>query len=363
MTDTEVLTQVLSCIDPTAVSLPLIRRNGHILLALPENRTAAARTLRLYQPQRQAARLMVNGLQCLVTCGLHPRIPWRWEPSANPQPSAPHDFATIPKTCGILLGSSEHRIRRAVASYQTPTGWEVAKVAFGPDGVTLLEREAQTLDRLSHAVVAAPSFLGLHHGDGMSVLRMPYLTGRPIKAGDFTAALALLETWVSNHPLMRADQFTEWDFIQRALNCMTGAERALGQLSELKLKPVICHGDFARWNLLQQPNGNLVVLDWEWGLESGMPGLDLVHYFLQDARLVKRLPDKDAISATLTSLRLPQCREYLGRTGWDGDPLLPLIASLAFKQGAGHQDNREILKSAISLTQSMTHPPIGSSHR
>ena len=116
----------------------------------------------------------------------------------------------------------------------------------------------------------------------------------------------------------------------------------------MQLKPVICHGDFARWNLLQQAAGELIVLDWEWGHQLGMPGIDLVHYFLQDARLVRRLTDRAAIAATLRDLNRPACRSYLDETGWNGDSLLAIIACLAYKQGAGHQQNGEVLRAAVA---------------
>ena len=42
------------------------------------------------------------------------------------------------------------------------------------------------------------------------------------------------------------------------------------------------------------------------------------------------------------------CRTYLDTTGWSGDPLLPIIASLAYKQGAGHQENAEMMQAAVA---------------
>jgi hypothetical protein len=82
-----------------------------------------------------------------------------------------------------------------------------------------------------------------------------------------------------------------------------------------------------------------------------MPGIDLVHYFLQDARLVERLAPVDAIAKTCGLLNSPGCAAYLHKAGWSGNALLPIIASLAWKQGAGHQENAEVLEAAVSVFQ------------
>lgn len=351
MTDFEILNQVLSHIDPSAGCMRLIRRNGRVLLALPGQREAAARALRLYQPQRPAGRMMAAGLRLLVATGLHVRIPGPWLPACRHVEMVPPLSGTLPGTCGVMLGSPEHRIRRAIASYRTTAGWEVAKVAFGADGSRLLEREALVLQTLSAKASAVPGCHGLHHGGGVSVLRMPYLTGRPVKPGESAAALALLRSWISSDTLVPAVQFGEWEPIRDTLAGDDAGERVLRRISGMTLRPVICHGDFARWNLLQQPGGGLTVLDWEWGREAGMPGIDLVHYFLQDARLVRRMAAADAIAATIIELERPGCRTYLDETGWSGDPLLPVIACLAYKQGAGHQENREVLDAAVAAAR------------
>jgi aminoglycoside phosphotransferase (APT) family kinase protein len=118
-------------------------------------------------------------------------------------------------------------------------------------------------------------------------------------------------------------------------------------LENLQLQPVIRHGDFARWNLLRQNDNSLIALDWEWGHPTGMPGLDLVHYFLQDARLVARMEPSEAIRLVCSLLELPLSCNHLDKTGWPRKAMLPIIASLAWKQGAGHQENAEMLEAAV----------------
>ncbi len=351
MTDIELLTRVIGILDPSAKCLLSLRRGGRLLMALPQQRKAFSRTLGLYQPQRPAARMMVRVLHGLAGIGwqgcLLPKIRIETE-AASPPPSLP---SIEQGTCGVLLGSPEHRVRRAIASYRNAGQWEVAKISFGEEGARVLEQEARILAELGALAAGVPQMLGLHRPKGVTVLRMPYLTGRPVPPGESAAALELLDTWVTGLSPKPITGFPEWAAIESALSEIQNGDQVVDQLSRENVRPVICHGDFARWNLLRQADGKLVVLDWEWGHADGMPGIDLVHYFLQDARLVERLSPADAITKTCSILESPACRGYLQLTGWSCDPLLPIIASLAYKQGAGHQDNGAVLKAAVGFNR------------
>lgn len=347
MTDTELLNRVAGIIDPTARQLLGLRRSGRLLLGLPSEPEAFSRALGLYQPQRPLAKLTVALMDLLSKIGFHRAMLTRIDLKRIGQAISPALGGIQPGTCGVLLGSAEHRIQRAIASYLNAGAWEVAKIAFGPAGEQVLENEADALQKLGAATQGVPRLLGLHRGEGVTVLRMPYLTGKSIQPGDHHAALDLLQDWVSDQSPMPVPGFPEWRQIEAALTGDYSCETTLGRISQKMLVPVTCHGDFARWNLRRRPDGSMIVLDWEWGHPAGMPGLDLVHYFLQDHRLVRRMSPCDAINATIEDLRRPECEAYLKRTGWTDDPLLPIIACLAYKQGAGHQDNAEMLEAAV----------------
>ena len=349
MTDHELLSQVLACIDPPARSLRLVRRNGRVLLGLPPGSEAAARALGLYQPQRALARLMVSGLRGLARVGLHGGVLSKIHLPGGSTPMSPTLSGIDSGTCGVLLGSPEHRVRRAIASYRKDGSWEVAKISFGEAGARMLGEEAQALESLHPLATGVPRMLGLHHGEGLTVMRMPYLTGHAVGPGESGDALELLKQWITGQAPKSITEFPEWTAIASALSGFESGGQALERLSRECLSSVICHGDFARWNLLRKADGSLVVLDWEWGHPNGMPGIDLVHYFLQDARLVERLSPQDAIRKTCLILKSPACRDYLDKTGWSGDPLLPIIASLAYKQGAEHQENGEMIEEILNF--------------
>jgi hypothetical protein len=320
-----------------------------VLLGLPPGGDAAARALGLYQPQRTSARLIVKALRGLARFGLHGGVLPKIHLAGGSSPMSPILTGIDPATCGVLLGSPEHRVRRAIASYRKDGRWEVAKISFGEAGARLLEEEARTLVQLQSATTGVPHMLGLHHGEGLTIMRMPYLSGKSVSPGESTEALELLKQWITDQTPKPITEFPEWAAIASALSGFESGRRALERLSQECLTPVICHGDFARWNLLRKADGGLVVLDWEWGHPDGMPGIDLVHYFLQDARLVERLSPQDAIRKTCSILESPACRDYLDKTGWSGDPQLPVIACLAYKQGAGHQENREMMVEILNF--------------
>ncbi len=332
----------------------MVKRSGRPHLALPEGGEAALRTLALYQPQRAAGRLLAASLRASARIGLHGVLARAADlPGGAPEPLEPPVPDIVPDSCGIMLGSPEHSIRRAIASYQTAQGWEVAKIAIGSEGAKMLAREAATLVEFSAISSSVPPCLGIHHGNDITLLRMRSIDGRPLAVGTSHQALALLDDWVSNYSPRPARDFSEWNDIARALDHLPETAAIFDRLSETHLTPVLRHGDFARWNLLAQPDGRLIALDWEWGGSDGMPGLDLVHYFLQDARLVRRLAPAAAIAGTLSELQHSAPADYLRRTGWLDHSLMPVIACLAWKQGAGHQENDEVLNTALEMARTV----------
>lgn len=347
MNGRKLLVTVCGLLDPSAQQLATLHRNGRILLGLPRNPGAFAKALQLYQPQRLAAKLLVAAVGFMSRCRSHCFFLPVVKLGNRLQGSEPLLAGIESGSCGVLLGSPEHRIRRAIASYRNEGKWEVAKVSFGKEGANLLEQEAKTLEELGKHVAGVPHMLGLHTAEDATVMRMNYLSGKRIASGESSQALRLLDSWISSEPAAELPAFPEWNAIEAALSGSPEAEEALDSLASERVRPVICHGDFARWNLLKQPDGTLMALDWEWGHSNGMPGIDLVHYFLQDARLVDRLQPSEAIRNTVGKLNAPACRAYLQQTGWSNNAILPIIACLAYKQGAGHQANGEVLEAAL----------------
>ena len=325
-----------------------VRRHGMVSLSLPDSREGAAHAFRLYQPQKRLARLKTFALKLLISRGLHPWILEKVLP-ASYENIQPWEFSYSPETVGILLGSSEHLIYRAIASYRGADGWEVAKLGRGEAARTMLRNEAAVLRELSKRGLSVPRCLGLHEHGEMTILRMPYLAGSGLSIRDSGEALDVLIQWAGDAAPESISGFEEWKSICAALETTADGREALESLSTQVLRPVIAHGDFARWNLLHQANGPLIVLDWEWGNTHGMPGLDLVHYFAQDARLVRQLDSANALRVVEASLSLPKAKAYLAQTGWTGNPITPILAWAAFKHGARHQKIADFLAESLKV--------------
>lgn len=348
MTDDQAMRQVLGVIEPAAGVMGLVGKNGRMLMALPMDRGAAGRTLRLYQPQRRAAKAMVAVLRVAVATGIHRRVLPVLDVRAGRMALTPAMPEVIPGTCGVMFGSPEHRVRRAIASFQTMDGWEVAKVAFGAEGREVIQSEASVLRSLPQHTPGATAPLGVHYGPDIALMRMPYFRGRVLRQGDSVDAIALLESWRSGLPAVPITEFDEWSFIVAALSSRQQGSAALAQLSQKRLSPGIRHGDFTRWNLLRTTSRGLIVLDWEWGVVRGMPGMDLVHFFAQDARLVNRLSPAEVIRTVERRLQSDDCRSYLEKCGWQGDVRSAILASIAFTVGATQQANEEILSALLN---------------
>lgn len=347
LTDNEAIDQVLAMMDPAPRSLSSIRKNHRLLLALPRSGAAARRALQLYQPQRLKARATMALVRGAALAGLHYFLLPKIKSRSVEIPLDPAFPEVEPGSVGIMLGSPEHRVRRAIVSYQTAEGWEVAKVALGPEGAGVIAGETAALKSLPRGTSGAPRLLGIHHGADIAVMRMPYFQGRVIQQGDAADAITLLKSWVSAEPPRALTCFPEWASIESALSGHPNGSKVLEKLSRLQIKPVIRHGDFARWNLLRMKDGKLMVLDWEWGVGTGMAGIDLVHFFAQDARLVRGLAPAEVIRSAARSLERPDCREYLEQTGWGGEAMLAILASIGFTVGARQQANEEVMEAAL----------------
>ena len=325
----------------------MVKRGGHPLLLLPASRVAARRTLDLFQPQRAKARAVVAGIAAASSLGLH-RLLFQSVRYFGGQVTLDPPLPRIhPGTCGFLFGSPDHEIQRAIACYETPDGWEVAKVAFGDAGARMLDREADALREIGPMTTAAPPLLGLHRGEDTTVLRMPYLSGDKIRPGESWDMVGMLKSWVSNQASKSIESFPEWPAIIRALETTPEGGSALKRLTGKTLIPGIRHGDFTRWNVLRKPTGEMVVIDWEWGQTQGMPGIDLVHYLAQDARLVRRLPPQQVLEETRHGLMDPDVMAYLNDCGWGDDLDALIVAAIAYPVGANHQKNAEVLREAI----------------
>jgi len=347
MTDKEIISRSFAAVGAGEDEIFLVKKGGRVLLAIPGERKAALVALRLFQPQRVVAKVFVWFVAFAVRLGVQKfffeqvfvEATSLKKSEGMPQPDR--------GTAGVLIGNPDHLIRRAIISFRRESGFEVAKVAFGKEGVALINGEAEKIASLPKNVSGIPKVLGTHHCEDVGVMRMPYFRGQSIDSGDEEAYVTLLADWLLDEPSCALEDFPEWEAIEKILSPRSDGAEALESLQNILLRPAVRHGDFAPWNLIRDERGEILALDWEWGEPRGVPGFDLIHYLTQEMRLVRRLNSRDVLAGVKKILAKDLYSEYLEQTGWDKCHQELLIAALAFSSGSGMAGPGEILDEVL----------------
>ena len=123
---------------------------------------------------------------------------------------------------------------------------------------------------------------------------------------------------IDEHPWIRQREFP------------AGLLPALNTLRSRAWPVAIQHGDLTPWNMRRDSRGRLHAFDWEHGSIEGFPYLDLAHYILQIADLVKGWPP--ARTAAFATSFLVQQRE-LALSSDEAATLVRLAAFDAYRIG------------------------------
>jgi hypothetical protein len=98
---------------------------------------------------------------------------------------------------------------------------------------------------------------------------------------------------------------------------------------------MLVHGDFSPWNLRDNPETGLVLVDWEWATFDGLPAQDLLHFQFSDDRLFgEKAGGYKAIRKS------PICAEYFRRMNLDIELLPYLAIAYMLDQLDAHCNNR-----------------------
>lgn len=313
----------------------MLRRDGRPLLLLPPAPAAAALTLGLYLPQTAKARVAVSALRLANRLGLLGVV----LPSASPptDDATPSDHAK-PFTqadldagrIGVLLCNPSHGGGRfiAVRAGDAPS---IVKGAARPQAASL-EQERAVIGRLAAlGLPGVPSVLS-DGGDATSYwFEMPYFDSVDVGSVSDARAISLLESWMGGETVNPLE-VEPLRSIVASQGAQAFAPGELERLSSLRIRRAAMHGDFAPWNLRQGPDG-IVAIDWEWGREDGVAGLDFGYGLLQEALLVKKLPPPAALQFAHQLAQSPAASAYLDESGW-GDALdLWLSVCARYREG------------------------------
>lgn len=314
----------------------LLLRDSRVLCAIPTDRETAMHTLDLYQPQRWRARLLKTGVKWAVKGGFHALVLKPFVQESGPE------TACAPE--GVLIGSSGHLCDRAVKVRKGPFGWEVIKLGFGDRADEILSREAEILRALG-GEPWLPRCLSYESGDGKAELRMSWHGGQAWNGADLAPLFSLMTGWLQRGAPRRLDAFPEWGWIRPVLERRASWVDRIGRLSDITMRPAVRHGDLTRPNLRLDKNDGLIVHDWERGSLEGIPGLDLVHFLLQDRMFRGNPTPAQAVAGVRAELESRPCAEWLVSCGWNQDPGALIALCLAMNTGAGYMDQGALLNS------------------
>ena len=304
MPDVGKLQEILEAAGAEAGDFYLLEGRGRVLAALPAERAAFAKTLSLYRPQKTLARLWVRLIRILHGARLQglPLKTWSWRGAQQRSLPCP----------GVLSGNPDHAVARAVFLLREKDVWVVGKFIPDPRHQEIVRREEDLLHLASHAGGHAPECLGWKpcgQGGALWTRWIQPRSGNPSRRD----RLQILQDWLLEKTPRPLTGFPAWK------TTGPGEKTPAHVAANLRLRPSLRHGDFAPWNLLKNPSGTWVAVDWEEGCAEDAPGLDLVHDLVQEEFLIRRAPFGKAMVRIQKILQEPKVANYLSACGWSGN--------------------------------------------
>lgn len=165
-----------------------------------------------------------------------------------------------------------------------------------------IRNEADILGRV--ASDAVPKVIGSTSIGDVEVVGLAPMAGHAMKASALPDMLA-----VSALEKLGAGEASSPNPWVRSLADVSadGPRTDLDRWAAVSLPTVPVHGDFVPWNVLVDSSGSRLLLDWEYGVVDGAPGVDPVYWVLQTGMLVRRRSPRQALSEAASFL---QGREY-----------------------------------------------------
>jgi hypothetical protein len=194
-----------------------------------------------------------------------------------------------------------------------------------------LRNEFHLLSRLPFGVGPVPIKFG--SVGPYDALLLSVVRGKPLRpiiplpehVRDFSASLLGADCCsFESHPWVEA-HVSQSDQMRRLSEALTGR----------KWPEAIQHGDFGPWNLIKSVESGLTAIDWEYGAQSGFPGLDLAQYVLQVTGLIRRWQPARARQYAISQL---MSEKHLDLTRTEATALVRISAYQSYQNTAmeGH---------------------------
>jgi hypothetical protein len=314
----------------------MLRKQGRPFLLLPLDPRPALATLSLYPAQTPRARLARKILGWLlrfriglgtsaVSISVRHEDPFITFLASLAGPAR----GGIP-TCGILAGNPGNEGRRCILLLFDPTSRPVVVVKAGqsPRARALVRRETSFLEGLAGKISGIPRVRGTFESERTSAFALDFFKGESPRPHHARSLPQLLWRWVDVQRTVPLAEAPDWHRLEQAGTGTPQWPALAAAMRGRAVHPAIGHGDLAPWNIRISPQGNWTVLDWERGERDGIPGWDWLHYVIQVAVLVDRLPTTtliDRVEALLDSTAFKRYAEYSGLLGFERELTLAYL--------------------------------------
>ena len=303
------------------VSFHVVSRGGNPFLFLPAVNRAATKSLEIYPAQTTKARLAKAALGIMLRVGLRLGLQKVSLTISNTDPFAAFLRAAArvepgePFSFAVLTGNPSAPGRRHVFLLFNAASEPVAVVKAGATSRAreLIAHETSLLSAFAIAQTGLPKLRGACELDNLSAFAMDFIEG--VSPGEnSTADLAtIFSSWVDMEKEIALGVTEAWGRLILAYGSFDFPS-VYNELQNLRMRPVLMHGDFAPWNV-KVSAGCWTVLDWERGERVGIPAWDWFHYVVQPAVLVRR-EATEATTARLEKLFMSaEFQRYAERCG------------------------------------------------
>jgi hypothetical protein len=290
-----------------------VSRGDRPFLFLPSENRAAVTALEIYPAQIWKARLAKAALGMMLRVGLRAGLrktslaisstdPFAafLRAAARVEPGAPFSFAVL---TGNPLAPGRRHVFLLFNSASEPVA--VVKAGTTSRARELIAHETSLLSAFAGVQSGLPKLRGACELENLSAFTMDFIAGTS-PVDDSVADLSkIFSSWVDVEKEITLGTTKAW---RRLIEAHGSFDLPPGynELQNLRMHPVLMHGDFAPWNV-KVSEGHWTVLDWERGERVGIPAWDWFHFIVQPSVLVRR----ETTGATMARFeKLLTCVEF-----------------------------------------------------
>lgn len=327
-----------------------IYRNGRLLLALPKERLLALNVLALYQPQTWKGCSVVSLVKLLVRFRLHVfLLPSLLLNFRSESPIAALDVSH--GSFGFLLGNPASTARRVILMRQKNEEFFVDKIGFSLSARRSVCDEASIMRGLPSDLRGLLMPMQYKSSDNWAFYSCLFVEGESPKGEHDDLILDVLASWCEHGHKALLESIPQWalirDFIQQ--QDIEKGQSLIASCRGLEVMVGISHGDFAPWNVKVTGTDSVVVMDWEYGSNTGPAAWDWIHYLIQRSSLVEGNSEKKTIQVCRDWAKTDRGKIFMEESGWGSNIELCLGSYLIYSNTLGRFDHEELLSEWIKL--------------